>query len=175
VLARRAAVIAAAWVLTACRATPAGGTLELRWTVAPAGLDGLSALVLAPDWAGAGRGPERDDGWVRVPVLARQVSLPHAAGDPVAVVSATVPAGRYDRVFVDAPSVTGIAPDGARHLLVSHIEPIARGFDLRPGGTVRIDIELVVLPSSSIGDGRPEVFVKDAREIRPDAEAAGGR
>jgi hypothetical protein len=56
-----------------------------------------------------------------------------------------VPAGRYDRVYVQTPTVLGRGPAGPVPL-VSHIEPIVHPLRLAPGETTTVDIELVVRP-----------------------------
>lgn len=131
---------------------------------------GLEALDLELDWAGAGQGPLRDLGWTRVPLLAPSLRLPAAppsGEDLVAVARGPLPAGRYDRVFVAAPAVTGWRADGTPEAITSHIEPIARGFDLAPGSDLVVDIELIVLERAAASGGGRQIFVKDARIVEP--------
>lgn len=152
--------------IVGCRPVPTG-TLELRWHL-PAGAGaGLDTVRIEPEWAGANRGPIRDADWSRIPLTTDRVAFglaPDATGTvaPVAVARGPLPAGRWDRVFVAAPSVTARAPDGATLALTSHIEPIARGFDLPNGGRVTVDIELIVLPAPSFVGPGWQIFVKDA-------------
>ena len=152
-------------LLSACLAPRAPGTLELRLRLAPSTVTGLDRIEVMPEWGGASRGPERDAGWQRVPALSDRLALP-GSGEPVLVARGQLAPGRYDRVHVAVPRVTALDRDGATVTLLGHIEPIARGFEIAPGETLTVDIELIVLPGSSIGDGRPEMFVKDARLVK---------
>lgn len=155
-----------AWVAAGCRARPTG-TLEFRWHLPADATAGLRSVRAVPDWGGANRGPLRDAGWTRVPLVRDDVPLASAAGAapvdrPVAVARGTLAAGRWDRVFVAASGVTAVAPDGSAVTVTNHIEPIARGFDLPAGGHVTIDIVLVVLPTPSFVGTGWQIFVKDA-------------
>lgn len=165
---RRTATLALAFLalaLVGCRPVPAPGTLALTWVLASDGTPGPAAVRLEPDWAGAGRGPVRDAGWTRIPVAAGEVTVVAGADSPGSVAYGQLPSGRYNRVFIAAPVATALDGRGNETPLLSHVEPIARGFDLAPGEDAAIEIELVVRPPSSTGDGRPELFVKDARRV----------
>ena len=172
---RRAGPPAAILVLAlvaACARRPAAGTLELRWRLSDVRMPGVVAVELAPASGGANVGPVRDGNWTNVPVVARAVRLSAVDDGSVVVARGDLPSGRYDRVHAAATVVTATLASGVTTTLVSHIEPIARGFELSPGGTIAVEIELVVLPGSSAGDGRGEVFVRDAR-LAVDGDGAG--
>ena len=168
------------------------GQVQLWLTIDDADLADLDSLSLVPEWAGAGSGPVRDEGWQLLPVTAALVHLAAsdsgqraaAARDEAEATAAAgaatlrvdgaslaacgyLPAGRYDRVHVHASVVAGVDASGIEQLVTSHIEPIARGFELRPGQRVAVEIGVVTLPGSSISSGRREVFVKGARLIEP--------
>ena len=150
------------------------GTVELRWSLVPAPRTPIGQIEARPAWAGVNAGGERDAGWLRIALQDKVVALAVEPGVPTAVVArGSVPAGRYARVFVAAPVVWTTDPEGHQQQLTSHIEPIAIPFELRPGGTVEIEIELTVLPATDLVGGGPEVFVRGAR-VLDGADVAGG-
>ncbi len=160
-----------------CRARPAGA-LSLYFRISPEDLAGYSAVELDPDWAGASRHAHRDAGWRRIPMALDRVDLEAAASraaasGPVEVASGRLPAGRYDRVLVSTPLALARRLDGDRQELTSHVEPIARGFDLGPGEAAHIVIDLIVRPAPA-GLARPEIFVKRA-ELLESAPSVRGR
>lgn len=161
---RAAAGLLVATLLGACGART--GTVELRFVLPPGSTAGLAGVELSPAWGGANDGPQRDKGWRHLPLAVASVHLP-AGGRPLTVAAGPLPAGRYRRVLVAAPTVTGILADGSRAPLVSHIEPIARGFDLAAGEHIIVDIELLVLPAVGPPAGGREIFVRDARLVEP--------
>jgi hypothetical protein len=144
-------------------AEPATATLELRWSLAERDANGFTDIEIMQDWAGANRGPVRDENWVKIPVgVAPARPLRSEPGGVVAALG-TLPAGAYDRIHVAAIDVRGRDANGMWVSFVNHIEPIARGFEVEPSGHLAITIDLVVRPPSSAGDGRSEMFVRDAR------------
>lgn len=149
------------------------GRLELQLRIAEADLGGLAELRLEPDWAGASRHPNRDAGWRRIALLERSLALSPAGSLSVSVASGDLPAGRYDRVLVSTPIVSGRTSSGAVVPVVSHIEPIARDFELPGGSSLRIAIDLVLRPAAAGGQGF-EIFVKQAELLEPSQAEAGG-
>jgi hypothetical protein len=126
----------------------------------------LTDLTVYPQWAGANTGTLRDEDWARLDMVVPVVAF-DSGGEAQPSARGELPVGRYDRVFVSAPNVTARDGSGRIVRLTSHIEPIARGFDMGPGGETVITIDLVVLPGSSRSGGGYEVFVKDARFTPP--------
>ena len=94
----------------------------------------VTHVALSPVWSGANRGHQRDDNWTHLPLLSDRIRLPADGGQPIAVARGPLPPGHYDRVFVAASAVDAYDPAGQAEPLLSHIEPIARGFDLDPEG-----------------------------------------
>lgn len=152
--------------LAACRPAADTGTLELRYILPAAATAGLAELKLEPDWAAANQGEDRYANYTRIPLLADRLTLPAAGDAPVPLARGDLPAGHYDYVYSETPKVTGRRPDGTPVEVISHIEPIARGFDLKPGETTVIDVELIVLPRGERFGGGIEIFVKDARVVQ---------
>jgi hypothetical protein len=133
------------------------GQLELWWSLDPGSDTSVSAVTVWVGLAGAGLGPERNDGWRFVPPAHRAVLRP---GDPaVAVASGALVAGRYNHVFVAADRAIAATPAGREDLTV-HVEPIARPFGLAAGTTAVLEIVLVALRKPSTGT--LQLFVKDA-------------
>jgi hypothetical protein len=157
-----------ALVAVSCSSGRTDGTLELRMRADPADLAGLRILTLAPGWAGANTGPQRDENWKLIALKTTPVELPAPDDRAVSIAQGAIPSGSYDRVFIDLREVMGTAQDATQVRLTNHVEPIARGFELPPGGRVTVELSLVVLPGSSESDGRREVFVKDARFVQPE-------
>jgi len=154
--------------LAACQATtPAAGHLELRFRLPPDATAGLTEIRLTPAWGGANRGGDRNSGYARIPLAAPDVVLPASGGGAVVVARGEIPAGGYTHVFVETARVLGHRPDGTMVAVTSHIEPIARGFELPAGGRVAIEIELIVLPPVERFGSGIEVFVKNAVAVRP--------
>jgi len=145
---------------------PPHGSLELRFRLPAGATAGLAEVRLAPAWGGANRGEDRNDGYVRVALVAENFVLPTRGDRPVTVARGEIAPGAYAHVFVETPAVTGRRADGTVVAVTSHIEPIARSFELAPGGHVSIDIELIVLPRGQRFGGGFEIFVKDAVAAR---------
>ncbi len=152
-------------MLAACQGQAQTGTLELRYVLPAAATAGLTELRLEPEWAGANQGEDRDENYAHIPLLAESLTLPVAEDAAVPIARGEIPAGAYSHVFSLTPRVTGRLPDGSSIDVISHIEPIARGFDISPGETVTIDIELIVLPRGERFGGGLAIFVKDARVV----------
>jgi hypothetical protein len=154
-------------LLAACQAPSNTGTLELRYVLPAAATAGLVELQLEPDWAGANQSQDREENYQHIPLLAKRLTLPAAGDAAVPLARGEIPAGAYNHVFSLTPRVTGRLPDGSSVNVTSHIEPIARGFEIGAGETVTIDIELIVLPRGERFGGGIEIFVKDARVVPP--------
>jgi hypothetical protein len=155
----------ASLALAACRPAAETGTLELRYILPAAATGGLSEVHLEPDWAAANQGEDRYGNYSRIRLLADSLTLPVAGDAPVTFARGDLPVGHYDYVYSETPKVTGQRPDGTPVEVTSHIEPIARGFDLAAGETKVIDVELIVLPRGERFGGGIEIFVKDARVV----------
>lgn len=142
---------------------PPPGTLVLALAADPAGMGGfarLEATVL--DCAGANRGTVRDVGWARVPAIARSATLDVATGAAVTVAEGPLPSGDWDRVFAAVPEAWGVTADGRRTALEAHVEPIARGFTMPPGGRVAVTMQLTTRARPAAWDGGWNLFTKDA-------------
>jgi len=146
---------------------PSPATVELRLVVATVAQPEFVALEVRPAWGGLNSGPRRDYGWRRLPVVTRlgRLGVDGPRSRPVALARGPIAAGTYDRVFVAVPEVVAVTRDAERRALRSHVEPIALRVTVPPSGSVRVDIELAVLPGASGGDGQPEVFVRNARVV----------
>ena len=154
---------------------PDSGTLVLRLVMPAENFAGFGPLTLELDWAGANRGFWRDEGFQRIPLTRSSLRLVPGSTQAVEVARGALPAGHYDRVFVAAPRVVGVRADGLvvpaedngssnrQVTLNSHIEPVARGFDLAAGQTVTIDLEPIVLPERWQSVPTWDIFIKDAR------------
>jgi hypothetical protein len=165
---------------------PAGGrfvspepttvAIRLRLALAPPALAEVASVVVRPEWGGVNRGPFRDEGWLRIPAVEERVVLgtdATAESPPVLIASGSLPAGSYTRVYVAVDEAEAVLVDGTRAAVQSHVEPIALPVTLTPGGVIRVDVILTLLGGSSDGDGRPELFVRDARaEVLAGAAAA---
>jgi hypothetical protein len=157
-------------LLAAC-ARQASGTLELRmrWE---GGVPGITSLEVDPDWAGASRHPHRDAGWHRLDLLQDRLSLEPGA-PAIAVAKGRLEAGNYDRVLISSPLIQALDDEGRSLAVISHVEPIARSFELGAGGTVRIEISLTLRPG--VATGSPlEAFVMHAEVLAPEAGKATG-
>jgi hypothetical protein len=73
-----------------------------------------------------------------------------------------VPAGHYALVFAAAPRIDGSRADGGPVTITSHVEPVHLAFDLAPGTTATVDLELIVLPAPGGKPNAYEIFVKSA-------------
>ena len=147
--------------LAGCRAST--GTLELRLVLPDANLAGFRSVELTPTWAGAYFGYFRDDNPTPIHIDVDAVRLPGQPARTVSIARGDIPARHYDRVAIDAPTAYALDPAGGRVPLISHIEPIARQFDLSAGKTVVIDIELIIVPRAARSGGGWLIFVKDAQ------------
>lgn len=139
------------------------GTLTLALAADPAGMGGFVALeVTVLDCAGANRGVVRDVGWARVPAAARTATLDVATGAAVTVAEGPLPSGGWDRVFAAVPEAWGVTADGRRTALEVHVEPIARGFSMPPGGRVMATMQLTTRARPAAWNGGWNLFTKDA-------------
>ncbi len=122
--------------------------------------DAPKTIRVVPVWGGANRGAVRATGWTSVPLIeeARSGVVLHAGDESVPVAGGSLPAGRWDRVFIAVASVD--APDAGP--IESHIEPIAFGLDASPNSEQAIELELIILDRPS-RPGYWRIFVKDAR------------
>jgi hypothetical protein len=155
--------LALATLLVGC-ARPASGRVTFAFTMAAGETAGLTDIRVEPAWGGVNRGPERDANWVRVPAVPPSSPLPTVpGGQGVTVARGSVPAGRYDRVYVATPRVTARAPDQRVVEVVSHIEPTVRPLVVGQDGDVTVDIELVIRPLPAWDGPGWAAFVKGAR------------
>jgi hypothetical protein len=157
-------------LVAACASPQANGTLGLSFVVESADAAGFDRIEVANEWAGATTAQTREGEWAGIDSRLASLTLV-ADGKPVQVAHGPLPPGSYTHVFADAPRATGFRADGAQVELVSHVEPIARTFDLAPGEAVSVRIELVVMPRAQASGGGYQLFVKDAviesRSLRP--------
>lgn len=131
-----------------------------------ANLDGLAKLSLKAIWAGVGQGRIGQDIWRPIALLpgspGKRIEFPTAQDQPVPVGQGRLPAGGYQRVFVAADEVLGMAMDGQHVRPANHVEPIALPVRVLPGTTSVVVIELTVERQSPRRGGTWQVFVKDA-------------
>lgn len=159
-----------ALLLTACLHRPSG-TLELRLRLED-GAAGIRSVEIDPDWAGASRHPHRDAGWHRISLIQDRLAL-QPGGPSVIIARGSLAAGTYDRVLVSSPLIHAIDEAGSAHMVISHVEPIARGFELAEDETIRIEIRLTLRPG--VDPATPlEAFVKHAEVLEAGEEEPTG-
>ena len=161
--------IASVLLLVATSACGADDAPGLHLHVSVDSRDGalLESLVMEIDEVSAQESQsEIHDPWVPVTVTQRSVNLLSLDdGRSIEVAHATLPAGSYERVFLEPASITATTLAGDTLSVHNIVEPIAISFEIRERDSVSIELELILLEDIGGASGGYSLYCKDVRVV----------